>query len=257
MAPSLVPKDPSLHVFRIRHPDLQPSNVIVSTSPDSDHLEIVSLLDWQHTPVLPQFLLANIPGRLQNYDDPVSQALIPPSLPANADKLDESELIEAIGLYHARLVHFHYVKNTEEHNKLHHDVLSDPVCMFIHHLFDRAGVPWEGETHDLKTLLIQATETWGKLAGAGVPCPVEFEPEDVRRTKEFSERLQLSDENFKGCQAMIGFGTETWVSNEHYEKAKALAELLKLEVLTRIAVGEERDMAQAHWFLDDTEEDCM
>jgi len=29
------------------------------------------------------------------------------------DELDQSEQSNAIGLYHSRLVHFHYVKNTE------------------------------------------------------------------------------------------------------------------------------------------------
>ena len=158
IVPSLIPKDPASHCFRIRHPDLQPSNIIVSTSPDSKQLKIVSLLDWQHISILPVFLSANIPGRLQNYDDPVSQALIPPSLPANMDELDESEQSYAMGLYHSRLVHFHYVKYTEQYNKLHHDALSNPALMFICRLFYQAGAPWEGETHALKTTLIEATE---------------------------------------------------------------------------------------------------
>jgi len=107
-------------------------------------LKIVGLLDCQHASILPPFLLAGIPGRLQNYDDPVSQALIPPSLPADMDELDPSEQSHAMGLYHRRLVHFHYVKNTEEHNKLHHDALSDAVSMFICRLFDQAGAPFMG-----------------------------------------------------------------------------------------------------------------
>lgn len=64
LAPSLIPKDVSLHAFCIRHPDLQPSNVIVSTSPVSGRMEIVSILDWQHAAILPTFLLAGIPSRL-------------------------------------------------------------------------------------------------------------------------------------------------------------------------------------------------
>jgi Phosphotransferase enzyme family len=148
IASSLVSKNSALHHFRIRHPDLQPSNVIVSTSSDSKQLKIMGLLDWQHASILRMCLLAGIPGRLQNYDDPISQALIPPSLPANMDELDQSEQIHEMGLYHRRLVHLHYVKNTEKYNKLHHDALSDPVFIFIFRLFDQAGAPWEGETED-------------------------------------------------------------------------------------------------------------
>ena len=254
IAPSLIPKNPVLHHFCIRHPDLQPSNVVVSKSSDSDQLTVVGLLDWQHASVLPLFLLANIPGRLQNYDDPVSQALIPPSLPANMNELDQSEQSHAMGLYHARLVHFHYVKNTEKYNKLHYDALSDPASMFICRLFDRAGAPWEGETHALKATLVEATEMWDRLTGGDVACPVVFEPEDLRKTKEFSARLQLSDDNFEACRSMIGFETETWVSNEHYEMAKALAELLKLKVLMAIPDKGVRAKAQANWFLDDMDE---
>ncbi|KAI0789921.1 kinase-like domain-containing protein [Abortiporus biennis] len=251
IAPYLIPKNSAFQKFCIRHPDLQPSNVIVSS--DSDQLKIVGLLDWQHASILPMFLVANIPGRLQNYDDPVSQALIPPSLPANMDELDQPEQANAIGLYHHRLVHFHYAMNTEKFNKLHHDTLSDPASMFIHRLFDQAGTPWEGETHALKATLIEATERWPRLTGGDVPCPIAFEPEDIRKTKELSERLQLADENFEGCRGMIGFETETWVPNEDYRMAASLAELLKLKVLIGIP-KELRPKVEANWFLDDMDE---
>lgn len=226
----------------------------MSTSSDSNDLKVVGLLDWQHASILPVFLLAGIPCRLQDYDDPVSQALIPPSLPANMDELDESEQSNAIGIYHRRLVHFHYVKNTEEYNKLHYDALSDPMSMFICRLFDQAGAPWEGETHALKTTLIEATEIWEKLTGNGVPCPIAFDPEDLRQTKDQSAKLQVADENFEGCRGLIGFETETWVSNEHSAMAMALAELLKLRVLTEIPEKEVRAQAEAHWFLNDMDE---
>lgn len=255
LASSLIPNNPSFRAFCIRHPDLQPSNIMVSTSPDSGPLEIVGLLDWQHAPILPRFLLAGIPDRLQNYDDPDSRNLIPPSFPPNADKMEESELMEAVGLHHARLVHFHYAKGTEELNKLHHDALSDPASAFVRRLFYQAGAPWEAETHDLKALLIEATEEWRKLAGVGVLCPVEFEPDDVSKTKTFSKRLQLADENIQNMRGIVGFETETWVPSDHYRKAKSLAELLKLRVLMEIPKGELRDKTQANWFLDDMDEE--
>ncbi|KAK7051643.1 hypothetical protein VNI00_004622 [Paramarasmius palmivorus] len=254
VASSLVPKNSAFHQFCIRHPDLQPSNVIVSTSSDSERLKIVGLLDWQHATILPSFLLAGIPGRLQNYDDPVSQALIPPSLPSNMDELDQSEQSHAMSLYHRRLVHFHYVKNTKKYNKLHHDVLSDPMSMFIYRLFDQAGTPWEGETHALKATLMEATEIWGRHTEEDVPCPVVFEPEDLRKTEELGAKLQVADENYEGCRGMVGFETETWVSNEHHAMAMALAELLKLRVLTEIP-KEDRAKTEANWFLNDMDEE--
>ena len=170
------------------------------------------------------------------------------------DELDQYEQSHAMGLYHRRLVHFHYVKNTEEYNKLHHNALSNLMSMFIRRLFDQAGAPWEGETHALKTTLIEATEIWGRLTGEGVPCPVAFESEDLRKTKELSAKLQVADDNFEGCRGMVGFETETWVSNEHYSMAMDLAELLKLRVLTEIPEKEVRAKTEANWFLNDMDE---
>ena len=226
----------------------------MSRSPDSNQLNVVGLLDWQHASILPLFLLAGIPAHLQNYDDPVLQALIPPSLPANMNDLDQSEQNLERGLYHCRIVHFHYVKNTEKYNKLHHGALSDLVSMFLFRLFDQADAPWEGETHALKTTLIEVTEKWGMLMGEGVPCPVAFEPEDLLKTKELSAKLQLADENFEGCRGLVGFETETWVSNENYERAIALAKILKPRLLVAIQEKEVRAKTAANWFLDDMNE---
>ncbi|KAG6830603.1 hypothetical protein H0H92_015884 [Tricholoma furcatifolium] len=256
IASTLIPEKSNPHQFRIRHPDLQLSNIIVSKSPDSNELKIVSLLDWQHASMLPPFLTAGIPGRLQNYDDPVSQMLMPPSLfvPANVDELDEYETSQAIELYHCRLAHFYYVKNTEKYNKLHYDVLTDPMTMFLCRLFYQAGSPWEGETQALKLSLIEATEMWGRIAGEGEPCPVVFDPEDLCKTKELGAKLQVSEENLEGCQGMIGFGTGTRVSNEHYETAVALSKQLKEQVLAMIPEEEVRADVVANWFLDDMDE---
>ena len=111
--------------------------------------------------------------------------------------------------------------------------------------------PWEGETHSLKATLIEAMEIWGKLTGEGgpVPCPLMFEPQDLHKMKELSAKLQVADENFEGCQGMVGFEMETWVSNEHYVMAVALAELLKLRVLTEIPDEEVRAKIEGNWFL--------
>ncbi|PPQ64112.1 hypothetical protein CVT24_008723 [Panaeolus cyanescens] len=254
MAPLLIPKNPSHQAFCLRHPDLHPSNVMVYLSPDSDHMEITSVIDWQHATILPLFLVANIPQRFQNYDDPVSQSLILPSFPPNADKMDEDELRQAVAIHDARLTHYYYAKATAELNSCHHESLWDWRSIVIRRLWHHAGRPWNAEIHDLKALLIEATEDWEALVGPGLPCPVEFEPEDVSKTKAFSERLQVPDEIFQDVQNGLGFGSQTWISNDDYEKAKELAELLKARLLGAIAEEELRNNVQANWLLDDMDE---
>ena len=43
-----------------------------------------------------------------------------PSLPEKLDDLDETQRSKEMELYRRRLVHYHYVKNTEEYNELHY-----------------------------------------------------------------------------------------------------------------------------------------
>ncbi|KAI0260799.1 kinase-like domain-containing protein [Gloeopeniophorella convolvens] len=52
IASSLVPRDPALGHFCIRHPDLQQSDIVVRRSSDSGW-QVVSLLDWQHASSCP------------------------------------------------------------------------------------------------------------------------------------------------------------------------------------------------------------
>ncbi|KAF9443506.1 hypothetical protein P691DRAFT_842333 [Macrolepiota fuliginosa MF-IS2] len=147
---SLVPRDTALGHFCIRHLDLQQSNIIVQRSPDSSW-KVVSLLDWQHASVLPLFLLAGMPQRLQNHDDPFSQSMTPPSLPENFDELEETERTTVEEVYRCRLAHYHYVTNTEEYNKPHYDAMTDHMYVLRSRLLNYASNPWEGETLELKT----------------------------------------------------------------------------------------------------------
>ena len=88
----------------------------------------------------------------------------------------------------------------------------------------------------------------------GVSCSAPFESEDLRKTKELSAKLQVVDEIFEGCRGMVGFETETWVSNEHYAMAMTLAELLRLRALAEIPEEEVRAKTEANWFLNDMDE---
>jgi hypothetical protein len=134
---SLTPRDPALSRFCIHHPDLQPSNVIISRSPNSI-LHIVSLIGWQYTSILPLFLLAGIPKQLQNDDDLGSQCMWPLT-PENLDDMGEIQLSEELELYHCRLVHYHYIKSMEKYNKLHYAALVHPMILFCQRLFCNAS----------------------------------------------------------------------------------------------------------------------
>jgi hypothetical protein len=65
--------------------------------------------------------------------------------------------------------------NTEY--KLHYDAMTDPMCVLRSRLFYRASNPWEGETLEMKIVLIRATGRWWALMGGGAPCPAVFDAE--------------------------------------------------------------------------------
>ena len=255
IASSLIPRNPALGHFRIRHPDLRPSNIIVSRSPDSS-LHVVSLIDWQHTSILPLFLLAGIPDRLRNNHDLGSKSLTWPSPPENLDDLDENEQSEEMELYHCRLVHYHYIKSTEKYNKLHCEALADPIGRFRRGLFHLASDMWDGETLALKVALIDATQNWETLTGGGVPCPVVFDPDDVHETMELDKEQREADEALKACEALIGgHGRGGWVPVEHYEEAMARSKQLKEYALAAAESEAERIEIETHWPFDDMDEE--
>ncbi|KAG7441085.1 protein kinase subdomain-containing protein PKL/CAK/Fmp29 [Guyanagaster necrorhizus] len=254
IALSLVPRNPALRHFCIRHPDLHPSNIIVSTSPDSKW-QVVGLLDWQHAPILPPFLLAGVPQRLQNYDDPISQAMTRPSLPENLEDLDKAEQIREKELYHRRLVHYHYVKSTEKYNELHYAALTDPAGVLRRRLFHHASEPWEGETLALKVALMDATANWEALTGGGAPCPVAFDAEDVRETKKLDGVQSGADEVMEALRNMIGYGPEGWVPTKRYEEVMTRSKQLKEGALAAAESAKERAEMATHWPLDDMDEE--
>jgi len=178
-----------------------------------------------------------------------------PSLPENFDDLGEAAQSYAKELHRRRLVHYHYVKSTEECNEVHRAALADPMGVLRRRLFQHAGDPWEGETIALKVDLIEATKSWETLTEGGAPCPVVFDDEDVRETMELDAALRDADKSLQHGQNIIGLGPEGWVPKDHYERAVARSKKLKEDVLAETRSAEERAEVEAHWPFDDIDEE--
>ncbi|KAF9000330.1 protein kinase subdomain-containing protein PKL CAK Fmp29 [Cyathus striatus] len=242
IAPSLVPQNLNLSHFRIRHPDLRSSNIIVDSN-----LRVISLIDWQHASILPMFVLAgSIPDRIQNYNDPISESMEHPSLPEDYDDLDESRQSQERGFYHRRLVHYHYLKNTMEYNKLHFSAITN--TMLRCRLFFYASGLWEAEPLSL----IDAMEKWEKLTQGGAPCP--FDAEDVRETKKMDAKQTEMDELMEMIQNIIGVSQEGWVPVQNYEEAMVRNKEMKESALARAESEKDRADIATFWPWDDMDE---
>ena len=141
--------------------------------------------------------------------------------------------------------------SAEECNKLHYAASADPMYMLRSCLFQHAGSPWEDETFELKLALIQATERWKALTGGGVPCPVEFDAEDIRKMRKLNEVQARADRFFEMRQNMVGLGEEGWVPTEDYEDAMAFFEGRKEEALVYSKSAEDRAEILSHCPWDD------
>ncbi|KAF7314326.1 APH domain-containing protein [Mycena kentingensis (nom. inval.)] len=251
---SLLPKDPALSRFYMRHPDLHPNNIFVSWSPGSD-CKIINVFDWQHTSILPMFLLAGIPQRLQNHADNVSQSMTLPCRPDNLDEMSEAQRDHEEYRYRCRLVHYHYVTSTMEYNPLHYAAFTDRLYALRGRLFRYAGGPWEGDPFDLKAALIEATNNWEELAGRGVACPLKFDAKDLDETALQNQELNKVEWGFELLQSQVGVAEDGWVAVEDYNRAMTILKEWKEKGLAMSESAEEREEIEAHWPWADMDEE--
>ncbi|KAF6749111.1 hypothetical protein DFP72DRAFT_1143464 [Ephemerocybe angulata] len=245
---ALVPKDPALRRFTVRHPDLHQNNILVSCSPGAE-CKIVSLLDWHHTSILPMFLQAGVPRRIRVQED--AQAMALPKRPEGLDEMDPDQRESEVGRYLDQLAHYQYIKSTREVNPLHYAAFSDPLHDLRGRLFLYAGAPWQGETFDLKEALIEAKDAWEELAGAGVLCPLEFDKKDLEETKVLGKELLRETRVFEFLQLFCLVGEKGWVSVENYGEVVYFFQECKEDGLAEAESEKEREEIMTHWPWDD------
>ena len=189
LAPSLVPDDDSLSAFCIRHPDLNTGNLKVSI--DSNGVQILSMLDWQHSAVLPLFLHAGMPDDIQNDGDEVSRRLTKPTLSDDFDKLSQEEQRQEMELLRRRRVYYHYNVSTAAYNKVHHKGLVYPLNTFRRRIFNHATAPWEGETIKLLWSLIELMMDWESLVKDGTRYLVVFTKDEIAAANKLYRPLKV------------------------------------------------------------------
>ncbi|KAL4866861.1 kinase-like domain-containing protein [Aspergillus spectabilis] len=91
----LLPTDPSITSAFLWHPDLHAENIFVD--PERP-VEVLGIIDWQSSELLPLFDHARLPYFL-DYDGPPSTGMDPPAFPEGFDKLDPAKKAEAQDLY--------------------------------------------------------------------------------------------------------------------------------------------------------------
>ncbi|KAI7109973.1 hypothetical protein KC343_g10182 [Hortaea werneckii] len=236
VAAHTVPAEEWLRKPVIRHPDLSPNNIFVD-----DDCSITSIIDWQHTTVLPLYLHAGIPSSLQNYGDPDSEELKKPEYPSNLDELDEEDRLKDIELYRRRHTHFYYVAATITKLNSHYKAISHNRGAFQKRLYQHSIAPWEGNSIPLKAYLVMLVRNWSELTKGGI--------DGDQKTAPYKKMGILRD--------AIGINTDGWVAFERYDAAVAAAKHIKAEALSYAENELDREMIEQHWPFDDFDEDGL
>ena len=257
MVPSLVHNTGTdLGRFRLRHPDLRDGNIFVERRSDSTNSSsgdgsgswrIVSIIDWERTSTLPEYLHDSVPHKLyiNNAPDPDDPSIDPdegrwhlsiaPSLPANFDEITDAEQRTQVEETYRR--------------------------QFINHLYAYSRGPWLGETLELKVGLMKAAEKWGALNGVGsgpsVPaasCPATFDPQDVAEAMALMKVQDKADWQLEIFEGISRISEEGGVNARDYRRARKLCRERLGEKLERAETEEERERVKEHWTYNDMDE---
>ncbi|PYI30386.1 kinase-like protein [Aspergillus indologenus CBS 114.80] len=261
MVPCLgFPDNSTLNRPVMRHPDLQPNNILVSETN-----EIIGLIDWQHCAILPLGLVAGIPAHFQNYGDPESEMLKQPelALPPEYDSLSAPEQASLREIRRKRLVHFLYAALTKRLNKDHYDAIFDQSVILRQRLFKNAGTPWEGDSVSLRAELIRAIKNWSMITPAtGAEhiqstcsvAPVGYSEEVIQETLGLDARQKEADIASEEMRNILGVDLLGWVPNDDYDAVKKVAHDMKTRMLEAAETSEDRIGVRDHFPFDDFDE---
>jgi hypothetical protein len=245
LVPRLAPEQAELANPTIRHPDLSPSNILISSSG-----EITGLIDWQHTSVLPLFLQAKILKHFQNWGDEDSEDFRAPRLPENIDDLEESEKISALETYRKRQVHYFYVGYTERHNKTHFQAISKPHLVMVNKLYNTAARPWEGDNTSLKAEIIKVSRSHhldAILSRTRKGFPFSYNEEEITQCLAIDEKQQEADARMQTLRDCFTTNMDGWVSSELYEQARARVQDMRQQMMDAADTDEERKEIEENW----------
>lgn len=197
--------------------DSNQGNIFISRSAleRDGTIQITSVIDWQHTAVLPLYLTAHIPRFIEQAEP----------APEQSEDVLQKEKAYLRKAYHAL------------YQETGLDVVWASSLSFggkfpmAQQMPAAAQFCWHGGYVKLKRLLISVAEEWN-IVGPGIPCPLppELLSKEVAAQAELDEAAWSEMESARDeITRAVGVEDDGWVSNENYEKAvKANAELRAL-----------------------------
>lgn len=233
--------------------DLNPTNIFVSES-----CEVSCVIDWQHTTILPLLLTAGNPPAFDNPNAEPPKDFKKPTLPEDYESLDPEEKSQADELHRRRMLFWLYMVFNGKNNNLHIKALYYPLRAQRHHLVDRAGRQWSGNTITLKGALLRVISSWDRLTAELLEkpeCPVQFSKEDEEEFYGIEEewfQMNILVDHWRSV--LDDVGQDGWLRNESYDEVVEKNRQIKQEWLDEAQNAHDVMTVEKHWPFGDQEE---
>ncbi|KDQ15832.1 hypothetical protein BOTBODRAFT_144879 [Botryobasidium botryosum FD-172 SS1] len=248
VAPYLVPSDPTLTRPALWHRDIHFGNIFLSKDALAEgRVTISSVIDWQHTSIIPLYLQARVPRFIRYYRPtvlPTGLQSVP--LPDNFGALSEEEQrVATIDTEEANR-HKLYEASSASLNPEYYQTFSFELQQLIVPLIRSSHSTWYGGFIPLRDLL-RLVDNWDLLIKSGAPCPIQFSDAERERHKSEAQAWQDKEDVQEVFQARIGVHDDGWVSTEAYDAALAANEEYKRELAADIVDPGEREDFVSMW----------
>lgn len=236
--PHVLPQDQWASTFHIWHDDLHTENIFVDPDKPS---EILSIIDWQSTSVVPLFDHAISPGYL-DYDGPAVDGIGKPVFPELPEDTTAEEEAEAEKLFEAQTLACGYKLLLRKH--------IEPVF--------EALMYRESDDSSVMTTsrrLLDAGEAHCMAAIAALELPdMRFSEAELAEIKEDVAKTSASIQAMEAIKRTAGplFPEKGIVTHEQYDDAKAALRNYKEQVMEKFSKTDEDRVAwEKAWPFDD------
>ncbi|OJZ84394.1 hypothetical protein ASPFODRAFT_62373 [Aspergillus luchuensis CBS 106.47] len=248
-----LPTDDSISSACLWHPDLHVANIFVNPENLS---EVVGIIDWRSSEVLPLFDHARQPYFL-DYDGPPATGPDPPDFPRDFNQLNPDEKIKAERIYLNMSLATLYRKLTYGKNKRLFKAMEFQQTSSFDMMLLAQNLLIDGEAL-YRARAIELEEEWSCLPGVqasgNLPFPLQYTTGEVRSIHEDADKASRSMELMRGVKESLG---ELWpekgiVPLERYDEVRELLKHVKTDLIDQLANSEEEKIGwEKAWPFDD------
>lgn len=245
LLPYLLPTDRTLSSAFLWHPDLHSENIFVNPE---DRSEVVGIIDWQSSEILPLFDHARQPYFL-DYDGPQFVGIDAPPFPENFDQLDLSAKAQAQALYFKQSLSALYRRLIYQTNTPLYEAMEFRETMSFNMMLFAQSLLIDGEAL-YQSSCLDLAEEWHNLPGVQAsgnpPFPLQFSADEIDRIEKDADSTVKGMGLMRDLEESLGslWPEKGVVKPEEYEEAKWRLQRAKADIIPRLTSSESE---RAEW----------